>query len=313
MKKYRQFIIFVIVFLLVAGLDFIIFSSLFSQILVDRLSWVLNNFILSSLLFFWMFIGIPALVAYFTAFELVGGDRLRTENLPATADNSAFKSRHHPRFITILITTVILGILVTGIIRFLTQPRWLPYTFHPVESDELKGQVSPQPSMVAVSPVSNPTHVLLTIAQSPSAVSGLFKLYFSATDYAKVDPSGEVSGVRVRLYDANNEFLGEQTIPPRIYENNIGKGGNVLFEVPFGSYRAEAVTNQLSGNTTVTVKSFTDQQYYTIRMYAKDISIYGKYFLDANKSGKYDGGETVFAGKKNYGLCKNRIALQKSV
>ena len=166
--------------------------------------------------------------------------------------------------------------------------------------------ISPITSLPSViKEVDNPEISTLPAASgepSPTPVATpaipLFELHFNTSNYSLGEPSGDVPGVKVRLYDSQNRLLGEQVVPPIVMKGNGGSGGNVLFQVPLGTYRADAETTQLVGTKTVTLTSYKDQQFYTIPMYAQPIKISGKYYFDANKSGTYNEGETTFANKK---------------
>lgn len=171
---------------------------------------------------------------------------------------------------------------------------------------DLKSQI-PTPTQIVVSgptpdqTVDSKPTLITTSTPTPTPFptqQPLFNLGFSTIDYSKPTSKGAVPGAIVRLYDDKDKLLGEKTVPPFVYEGNISKGGNAMFNIPLGTYKAIAETDKLKGTITVTIKSFKDQQYYSIYMYAKPIQVAGKYFFDANKNNSYDEGEQVFAGKK---------------
>jgi len=129
MSKYKKIIYFALTFIVVAVADIFIFSGVFSQILVGKLEWVLNNTILSLLIFFWMFIAFPSVVAYYVAFVLV---KNKASEVTEKQGNETEKTQVK----TAVIATVILGVAITIFIRWATTPRFLPYTFHPVSESE---------------------------------------------------------------------------------------------------------------------------------------------------------------------------------
>jgi len=140
LTKNKKVIIFVISFLVVALSDVVIFSGLFSQIFVNQFSWVLDNAILSLLIYFWMFIGMPSLIAYFVAFVVFKG-KSKIVNEGVVVNNevgeAVEKKQENKQIKTAIIATVILGILITVFIRWGTQPRFLPYTFQSIQPGEL--------------------------------------------------------------------------------------------------------------------------------------------------------------------------------
>lgn len=289
MKKYKSIIIFIISFIALVIIDLFFFSYGLSQIEIRYASGFLDDFFLGILVFFWLFIGVPALGAYLISFKLLkkkNGNSIEENKLEKNSKKSA------------VILTIILGILVTIFIRLATQPRFLPYTFHSIEQGELKENNS------ELLPTNTPTIIfneenipVSTLIPTPTQLP-LFPLHFGTIDYSRAEPKGDVPGAIVKLYDSQGRFIGEQIVPPIVFNNNIGSGGNVEFKVPLGTYKAEAKTDNRFGISTVTINSFDDQQYYSIYMYAKDITISGKYFFDANKNGQYDNGEQSFANKK---------------
>lgn len=139
MKRYKSIIIFAVTFIIVAIADIAIFGGLGSQILVGKYEWILNDTILSLLLFFWMFIGMPSLVAYFIAFILLKKKKVEVNNgeINPQQNEVSEKLLEKKQFKIAVAATIILGILITAFIRWGTQPRFLPYTFHGVQPGEL--------------------------------------------------------------------------------------------------------------------------------------------------------------------------------
>lgn len=305
MNKYWRFLIYVVSFFIIAVADISIFSGFFSQPLADKYNWVLDNTILSLLIFFWMFIAFPALGAYYISFRLT---KNKTESNNLTIDNPDIKPANSKQQKLIIITTIILAILITAFIRWGTTPRFLPYTFQEIQPGELN-EITPTIFLPSTTPIEELISSTPTAIPAPTNVS-LFPLNFGTIDYSKAYASGDVPGAKVKLYDINGHFLGEKIVPQIIVKENIGTGGNVQFDVPLGTYKAEAETDKLQGSAIVTIKSFSDIQYYSIYMKAKPIKISGKYFFDANKNGKYDEGETSFSNKKINAFVRTGMARE---
>ncbi|MDO8341471.1 MAG: hypothetical protein Q7T59_05870 [Candidatus Woesebacteria bacterium] len=137
MGKHTKIIYFALTFVVVAVIDVVIFGSLGSRILVGKLEWVLNNTILLLLIFFWLFIAFPSIVAYYVAFVL-RKNKIKeiVEKQGGVVEKTQIK--------TAIIATVVLGIVMTIIIRWVTTPRFLPYTFHSISENEFN-RPSPTP------------------------------------------------------------------------------------------------------------------------------------------------------------------------
>lgn len=166
MNKYKKIIIFAVSFIVIAISDLIIFSGFFSRILVEKYTWILNNTILSLLLFFWMFIGLPSLVAYFIAFVLLKSK---------TTEENEITNKFHEYFLEnkqiklAIVATLFLGVIVMVFIRWATKPRFLPYTFHDILPGELVETTPTIPSP------------LITPSETFSSPSPTGKLYITPT------------------------------------------------------------------------------------------------------------------------------------
>lgn len=168
MSRYRNIIIFAATFIIVAIADFAIFSGLFSQMLVGKFTWILNNTILYLLLFFWMFVGIPSLLAYFVAFKL-----LKNKAIKKLLEKKQFKIA--------VVATIILGVLITALILWRTQPRFLPYTSPDIQPGELAEPTPtiPYPSLAPGENFLSPTPT--SKAQSNITATPTPKTAFSPT------------------------------------------------------------------------------------------------------------------------------------
>ena len=70
----KKALVFSTTFFIVAFVDMALFGTVGLQIPLEKTSWILDNTILSIILFFWMFIGIPALFSYGVTFILMKGN-----------------------------------------------------------------------------------------------------------------------------------------------------------------------------------------------------------------------------------------------
>ena len=183
MSRYKNIIIFAVTFIIVAIADIAIFSGLFSQILVDKLTWILNDTILSLLLFFWMFIGMPSLVAYFVAFVLLKKKKVEINNdeISPQQNEASEKLLERRQFKIAVVATIILGVLITVFIRWGTQPRFLPYTFHGIQPGEL-AEPTPTIPYPSLTPGENSLSPTPTNKIQPNiSVSPTPKAYLSPT------------------------------------------------------------------------------------------------------------------------------------
>lgn len=123
----------------------------------------------------------------------------------------------------------------------------------------------------------------------------LFLLHIAAEDYGTGTSLGSITGANVRVYQSPNwSFIDNRTIS----ESKDTKDYAIAtFPVPLGTFRVEAETKQLHGKTDITIRNFGDQAYYTLKLYAKPMTIVGKYFIDTNKNGIFDNGDTPIANQ----------------
>jgi hypothetical protein len=128
MNTFKGIIIFVVTFAVVALGDMAIFSGFLSPILTQGDALILNNTGLSFLMFFWLFIGIPALAAYFMAFSLFKEKKIAKDTAKGQLKTG-------------LILTLIMGVLATAFILWMGKPRFAPYTFYDIQPGELSQPV----------------------------------------------------------------------------------------------------------------------------------------------------------------------------
>ncbi len=177
------------------------------------------------------------------------------------------------------------------------------------------GQIIKQPKkpVVSASPTKKPT-----ISASPTATpssqvllesktqpSGLIALHIDAIDYSEGHPAGLVPTAKVKLFDANNNFIKETLPTPHIQNGPVGTGGDAVFYVLPGTYNIEADAGNMSGTCNVTVRTTTEFNSCAIYMVSKKVHINGKYFDDSNNNGQQDGGEGVMGGKTIYFIFTN--------
>lgn len=202
----------------------------------------------------------------------------------------------------------ILKLILLGIIFLIVAGTILVYQNRMLKGQELESSdkkipvsnyvsVAPSPSILPSPTISENVSLQQKFTPTPTKIP-LFSLYFYGIDYSSGEPKDHVVGAKVRLFDEKGNFITESITSEVVTRNNIGTGGNASFSVNLGTYKAIIEKGNLQGETTVTIKSFNDIQYNAIYVYAKPITISGKYFFDANKNSVYDNEEQVFSDKK---------------
>ncbi len=130
----------------------------------------------------------------------------------------------------------------------------------------------------------------------PSPTPQLFTLNLSTRNYSSGQPTGDVVGAKIKLYDKAGTLLGEKVIPPQ--EPGSNKFPVVTYYVPLGTYKFEAETDNLFNTGEITISSYDDQAYQTLNLIAKPMTISGIFFVDSNKNNQYDSGEERLANQE---------------
>lgn len=149
----KKYIIFISTFLGVIVTDYLFFVGIFSQIPTEKTAWLLDNFILSIILCFLLFLGLPCLISYYVAFKVF---KAREEQLIEPIEILNRKSQIN----FALIATFAFAILLFIFFKTAMQPQFTPYTFHEIKEGELAGSsVMPSPSadMFSPTPTTFPT------------------------------------------------------------------------------------------------------------------------------------------------------------
>ncbi len=167
--------------------------------------------------------------------------------------------------------------------------------FQPEKPAVAKIVLTPTPTDVpsatpTITPTAGPTYVLPTKPH-------LATIKIAAIDYSKARPNGIVTDAKIRLYKESGELIGEKTPVAYVTNGPVGSGGDATFEVPLGTYRAEAEAGNMKGTLTIKVTDY-ELQAPAVYMGAKSIRISGRYFIDSNGNTQYDEGEQMLPGKK---------------
>lgn len=191
-----------------------------------------------------------------------------------------------------LATPIVVVILIASLFGFrFVQAKQAQIVKAP-KSTLSKSVVSPSET-----PIATPSATVVPYTPQPTKPS-LFELKISTIDYVYGRPNGHVLDFPIKLFTKDGNLIAEKKPDPVIQDGPVGYGGDATFYVPFGSYRAEMVGNNMRGSVEFTIDSFDDPKYQTIYLKANTITIHGKYFHDANRNTQYDEGEKVFANKK---------------
>ncbi len=140
LDKNKNILIFIVTYFVITFIDVVVFGQLFPTLFSGVNSWILDNTFLSIIIFFWMFIGVPSIVAYFVGFMLI---QKKIEKAPETSTsepafvNPPEKKSDNNQSKIVIITICVLGIATIILIRFLTQPIFSPYTFQDIQPGEL--------------------------------------------------------------------------------------------------------------------------------------------------------------------------------
>ena len=112
--------------------------------------------------------------------------------------------------------------------------------FHKQEPAKAKKTEATPTRFIVPSTTRTPTP---TITPMPATIAptqpSLFSLTIVAIDYSTARPNGLILDAKIRLYKSTGELIAEQTPTAYIQDGPVGKGGDVTWNVPIGTYRAE--------------------------------------------------------------------------
>lgn len=317
MIKYKNVIIFAATFMIVAFVDMVIFSGLFSQILVGKLAWILNNTVISLLLFFWMFIGFPSLSAYFIAFILLKTKKIGTVNteIDLVEAEVTEKILEKKQLKIAAFATIILGVLITALIRWTTQARFLPYTFHSIEPGELTESSTPTivPSPTSSQAISSTPTVK---AQVSVTVVPTVKLRATSIPDSPTPPPKSTCSINVQAtpLDPNSNFDNPLTVLLTYSVNPVGNKYMIGAQWDFeGNGSWDTDMSQANGSISHT---YSSNGSYNVKLQLKmsdgeitpactktvtvpmgiTVSLTGKVFSDVNCNGRLDPDEKGMPG-----------------
>ncbi len=113
----KRALIFILTFLATVIINSLFFAGVSSSIQPEKIAWLLDSFILSILLCFLLFLGIPSLVSYYVAFKLYRKDK-------------------KPQTKFALLITFIFAVLFFIFFKTAMQPKFAPYTLYEISEDE---------------------------------------------------------------------------------------------------------------------------------------------------------------------------------
>jgi len=229
--------------------------------------------------------------------EEINISNVPTSDSSSEASSGGPKKTNHKLVIYLLVSALILLLSTSSLlaVNYLNARKASEQNITPTPTQTNEASLEPThtPQTTENTPTPLPT-ITVAVAKQPA----LFQLGFYAVDYSSGKSGGQIPDVTVKLFNSTGTLIDQKKVAPIVKQGNGSSGGNAIFSVPFGTYKAGVETDKLVGDYQVTIKSSNDQPFYPIYLYTKPIIVSGYYYFDENKNFKRDINEKIFPQKK---------------
>ncbi|MBI4058937.1 hypothetical protein HY404_01715 [Candidatus Microgenomates bacterium] len=134
----RKTLIFLAAFIGMVLLDYLLFVGIFSQISHAKAAWLMDNILLSLLLFFALFAIIPGTVAYLITFKFhkkEGENNVAVGEEPLLEENKTIEKNQDTLKFT-LVASLILGLVLLFLVKVVLKPQFAHYSLQRIDESE---------------------------------------------------------------------------------------------------------------------------------------------------------------------------------